>query len=93
MYGTDGHGSLHQIWPSPSDHSTAAGRSALKTNDFEAQFTISAKPGISGFRGDGFAFWYSEESTGEVQDPEMEVREYHISYFKPFLMGRCGEIP
>eukprot|EP00438_Fugacium_kawagutii_P012372 Skav235352 [mRNA] locus=scaffold5912:94745:95999:- [translate_table: standard] len=40
-------------------------RSALKTNDFEAQFTISAKAGASsGFSGDGFAFWFSEERSG-----------------------------
>lgn len=45
---------------------TIFSRSALKTNDFEVQFTISAKPGISGFRGDGFAFWYSEENASDL---------------------------
>lgn len=45
---------------------TIFSRSALKTNDFEAQFTISAKPGISSFRGDGFAFWYSEENASDL---------------------------
>lgn len=73
LYGCYGNCSLHPTsWGYPGPviirpwHTlpTRAGRSALKTNDFEAQFTISAKPGISGFRGDGFAFWYSEESTG-----------------------------
>jgi len=45
---------------------TIFSRSALKTNDFEAQFTISAKQGTSGFSGDGFAFWYSEENASDI---------------------------
>jgi len=60
------HGSLI-LTPGVADRvGTIFSRSALKTNDFEAQFAISAKPGISGFRGDGFAFWYSEENASDL---------------------------
>eukprot|EP00913_Durusdinium_trenchii_P018831 g17696.t1 len=37
---------------------TIFSRMPLKTNDFEASFTLVARAGVPGFQGDGFAFWY-----------------------------------
>ena len=40
---------------------TCFSRAPLKTNDFEAEFTVVARKGTEGFKGDGFAFWYVED--------------------------------
>ncbi|CAJ1396077.1 unnamed protein product [Effrenium voratum] len=45
---------------------TAFSRTPLRTNDFEVEFTISAKPGTAVFENDGVAFWYSEENSTEI---------------------------
>lgn len=45
---------------------TIFSRMPLKTNDFEASFTLVARAGVPGFQGDGFAFWYCEENASDL---------------------------
>jgi len=79
---------------------TVFSKTPLKTNDFSAEFTFSAKPGVAGFENDGFAFWYSEENGSELlqeasnkhshNQDELIAGTWHAAYVKQMGLGLLG---
>ena len=75
-------------------------RLPLKTNDFSAEFTFSAKPGVAGFEQDGFAFWYTEENASEItreasmkhahNQDELIAGTWYTPYVKQMGLGTFG---
>ena len=79
---------------------TIFSRLPVKTSDFSAEFTFSAKPGVAGFEQDGFAFWYSEENATEVvndastkhahNQDELIAGTWYAPYAKQMGLGVFG---
>eukprot|EP00439_Symbiodinium_sp_Y106_P048478 s377_g6.t1 len=79
---------------------TIFSRLPLKTSDFSAEFTFSAKPGVAGFEEDGFAFWYTTENASDIANDastkhahnqdELIAGTWYAPYVKQLGLGTYG---
>lgn len=79
---------------------TIFSRLPLKTSDFSAEFTFSAKPGVAGFEEDGFAFWYISENASDIANDasskhahnqdELIAGTWYAPYVKQLGLGTYG---